>query len=218
MEKIIFWNVDTQYDFMRDDDSYRGKLAVPGARDIEENLLRLTQHARENNYGVINTADWHIWGDAEISREPNFVSTYPMHCERETLGAKFVPATDPFNPYVIDCRDGKYEEDKVRTERNIVLYKNQFDAFAGNKLTKEVVNLKNPNSVIVYGVALNVCDDFAIMGNIEAGRKVYAVLDAMKDLPHLAQTPLATNLVLEKWKANKVRFVTTKDVLEGRLK
>ena len=30
--KTIFWNVDTQYDFMRDDESFKGGLPVSGAR------------------------------------------------------------------------------------------------------------------------------------------------------------------------------------------
>lgn len=217
MEKIIFWNVDTQYDFMRNDESFKGALPVPGAREIEGNLAKLTKCAFEKGYHVINTADWHIWGDEEISKEPNFVTTYPMHCEKGTRGAKFVPVTEPRRPYIIDCRDESYDRDRVINARNVVLYKNKFDAFAGNSLTQEVGRLKNPKKVVVYGVALNVCDDFAVMGNIREGRKVYAVLDAMKDLPHLKGTPLDTEAVLQKWKDANVRFVTTKDVLEGRL-
>lgn len=215
--KTLFWNVDTQYDFMRDDESHRGALAVPDARSIEGNLAKLTDFARDNGYHIINTADWHIPSDPEISERPNLQTTYPMHCERNTRGAEFVPATRPINPYIINCRGGAYGVKEMEEEREIVVYKNEFDAFTGNTLTKTLVDIKNPDRVIVYGVALNVCDDYAVMGNVREGREVYAVLDAMKDLPHLAGTPLDTERVLNKWKASGVKFVNTKDVLEDRL-
>lgn len=210
--KTLFWNVDTQKDFMFEN----GKLAVPDAMQIVPNLRALTNYAAENGYTVMNTADWHVRGDAEISNKPDFATTYPMHCEKDTEGAKFILATTPKNPYVIDCREGTYDPGKLNTERNLVLYKNKFDAFTGNDLTGEVVGQLNPDKVVVYGVALNVCVDQAVMGNVQAGREVYAVTDAMKDLPGLPGE-LATEAVLDKWRANNVRFVTTKDVLENKL-
>ncbi len=42
---LIFWNVDTQYDFMRPD----GKLYVQDAEQIEPNLEYLTRLAAERN-------------------------------------------------------------------------------------------------------------------------------------------------------------------------
>ena len=45
MAKTIFWDVDTQYDFMMRD----GKLYVQGAEGIARNLKALTEFAREND-------------------------------------------------------------------------------------------------------------------------------------------------------------------------
>ena len=75
--KTIFWNVDTQYDFMRDDSSFKGALAVPGAKSIEKNLKKLTDFARENEYQIVNTADYMTEEvmDLMIERETYFVPT-----------------------------------------------------------------------------------------------------------------------------------------------
>ena len=51
--KTLFWNVDTQYDFMRNDDSFKGALPVEGARSIEGNLAKLTSYAREHGYQIL---------------------------------------------------------------------------------------------------------------------------------------------------------------------
>ena len=41
MARVLFWDVDTQYDFMRAD----GKLYVPDAERLIPNLKRLTDYA-----------------------------------------------------------------------------------------------------------------------------------------------------------------------------
>ena len=216
--KKIFWNVDTQYDFMRDDESFKGALPVPNARGIEDNLAKLTKYAKQNEIYVVNTADWHTLEDDEIDAEnPNFVDTYPPHCMANTRGAEYVPATRPENLYRLTRDAKKIDTKKLREAGNLVIEKYKFDVFAGNPLAAKAINILNPDKIIIYGVALNACNDFAVMGNIERGRTVYAIIDAMKDLPDLAGTPLDIEKVLEKWKNAGVNFTTTKNILEDRI-
>ncbi len=61
--KTIFWNVDTQVDFMNKD----GKLYVQGAEEIKPNLKRLTDLAEKYKITVINTGDYHNKTSKEIS-------------------------------------------------------------------------------------------------------------------------------------------------------
>ena len=103
--KTIFWNVDTQYDFMRPD----GKLPVKDANLIEPNLKKLTEFAEKNNYQVVNTADWHNSKSEEISDNPNYRTTFPQHCMIRTEGAEFIQATKPKDPYMIDWQDDKID-------------------------------------------------------------------------------------------------------------
>lgn len=199
--KTIFWNVDTQYDFMR----ANGKLPIPEAMGIEKNLEKLTLLAKEKNLQVVNTADLHEKTSKELSDNPDFVNTFPEHCMDKTPGADFVSATDPENPYVIDWRDKDFDAEKVRNTRNIVLYKDAFDIFAGNKYADQVVDVIKPDRAIVYGVATNVCVDFAVRGLLERNVEVYVPIDAIKELPNL---PLPYNI----WQRDGAVLTTADEV------
>lgn len=212
-EKLIFWNVDTQYDFMRNDENYKGKLPVKGAILIEENLLMITKYAENYKIIVINTGDWHTKKSKEISNKPDFITKFPKHCLIGTLGAEFVPATKP-NPketYVIDWRDKDFDKNKALSNRNIVLYKDEFDAFTGSPHTEELVRLINPKKAVIYGVATNVCVDYAVKGLLERKVDIYVPLDAIKELPNMP-------LPYKEWEARGAKLITTKDILEGKIK
>lgn len=205
--KTIFWNVDTQKDFMRDDESFKGALAIPGARGIEGNLGVLTRLAGARGIQVVNTADWHTPDDAELSDEPDFDNTFPPHCLAETEGAGYVLATQPEDPYKIDWRQETFDREEVLGRRNLILYKNRFDVFAGNPHTGAVVDAINPDRVIVYGVATNVCVDCAVQGLLERGVEVYVPTDAIKELPNRP-------LPLDGWVKKGAKLITTDRVEE----
>jgi nicotinamidase/pyrazinamidase len=202
----IFWNVDTQYDFMRDDESHKGLLPVPGARGIEGNLERMTKIAKDYDLKVVNTADFHLPTSKEISRTPDYKTTFPAHCLVGTKGADYVPATQPVDAYAIGWWEDGFDDSQVRGSRNIILYKDAFDVFAGNPHADRVVNLLDPQRVIVYGVATNVCVDQAVQGLYARGKEVYVVKDAIKELPHLSLEE-----TLKGW-VGKATLITTESV------
>ncbi|MBW2993487.1 hypothetical protein KY317_02845, partial [Candidatus Woesearchaeota archaeon] len=139
--KKIFWNVDTQYDFMRNDESFEGALPIENAREIENNLERLTKFAEEKKIKTINTGDWHTPDSEEISDKPDYITKFPPHCLIETKGAEYVPATNPKNPYAIDWRDETFDADKVKTQQNIILYKDAFNIFEGSPHADNVLEI-----------------------------------------------------------------------------
>ena len=198
--KTIFWNVDTQYDFMRAE----GKLYVQGAESIEGNLEKLTKLAEERNIQVVNTADWHTKKTKEISKTPDYINTFSEHCMAGTRGAEYIPATKPDNAYKIRWWQKSFNEEKVKSSRNIILYKDKFDVFTGTPHADGVFRIIKPDRAIVYGVATNVCVDFAVMGLLERGIEVYVPTDAIKELPNL---PLQE--VLYKWKKNGAKLIKT---------
>lgn len=203
--KTIFWNVDTQYDFMRDDASFKGNLPIPLARGIEQNLADLTLIAKENKIQVVNTADWHNEKSEEISENPDFIKTFPKHCLMNTKGAEFVPATTPENPYKVDWQKKEFDENEILLRRNIILYKDKFDVFAGNPNTEKILEIIKPDRAIVYGVATNVCVDFAVRGLLERKIEVYVPLDAIKELPNLP-------LPYDDWKKKGAKLIYLGDV------
>ncbi len=212
--KTIFWNVDTQYDFMRDDDSFRGALPIPGAREIEPNLEMLTQYAVKNRLQIVNTADFHTPDSEELSEEPDFMTTFPPHCLRGTKGAEFIPATTPKlttlrAQYAIDWREERLKEFYLERQTDIIIHKDKFDVFTGNPHTERVLEILNPDRAVVYGVATNVCVDYAVRGLLERGIEVYVPTDAIKELPGL---PLEETL--RAWQDSGAKLVTVDDIVK----
>ena len=180
----LFAAIDLQEDFLSPD----GKLYIPGSETIRPNLLRLTKLARERNIKVINTGDWHTISDPEISEKPDYKTTFPMHCKMGSTGAEFIEETDPKNDsygyFTINLNQKiDLNMQKLGNQRNIVIYKNKFDVFEGNALTKDVIKNLGPKTVIVYGVAMEICVNFAIQGLIKMGLSVGVVKDAIWGLP-----------------------------------
>jgi len=179
--KILFWNVDTQFDFINP----QGKLYVPGAETIIGNLEKITNLARQENIRVINTADYHNPDSGEISKTPDFINTFPEHCMAGSVGAEFINETKPDAPAIIDLsKDIQFFSDiEIYKSRNIVIRKDVFDVFSGNNNTDRLLNFFKPETVIVYGVTTNICVDYAVAGLVERVRNVYVVTDAIKELP-----------------------------------
>src|SRR5437899_5190182 len=93
---VIFWDVDTQVDFMHQD----GKLYVPDAESIIPNLKRLTDYAHAHGVRIVASADDHVPGHRELSATPDFRETFPLHCMRGTPGQKKIPETALRTPLV----------------------------------------------------------------------------------------------------------------------
>src|SRR5438552_8283935 len=98
MARVIFWDVDTQYDFMKAD----GKLYVPDAEHVIANLRRLSDFAHGHGIRVIASADDHVMGHPEISEHPDWQSTFPPHCLRGPPGQSRIPETALRNRSFID--------------------------------------------------------------------------------------------------------------------
>ena len=205
--KTIFWNVDTQYDFMRSDESFKGALAIQGARIIEGNLARLTELAKVKRLKVVNTADWHKRDSPELSDNPDFINTFPPHCLQYTKGAEFVSATNPQDSYKIGWEQGDLNLEEIMRKRNVTIYKDKFDVFTGNPKTEQIVRAINPDRVIVYGVATNVCVDCAVRGLLERKIQTYVPTDAIKELPNLP-------LPYESWQRKGAVLTTTDEIYE----
>lgn len=200
---LLFWNVDTQIDFM---EPY-GKLYAPGAEKIKPALNQLTVFAAQNNIQVVSTADFHYPDSAELSAEPDFVNTFPEHCMADTKGAEYVAETTPSNPAIFDWNKDYFSLDEVKTSRNVVIRKDAFDVFTGNPYTDKIVEIIAPEKVVVYGVTTNVCVNDAVIGLAKRVGKVYVVEDAIKELPNIP-------LPFETWEKLGVKLITSSQLDE----
>jgi nicotinamidase/pyrazinamidase len=204
--KRILWDVDTQVDFMHPD----GKLYVPGAEDAAPAMNRLVAAARAGGIPHIASADDHELTDPEIvaADEADFVNTFPPHCLRGTRGADKVAETDqddplplglvPFPPGLIPGL--------IAGRREFLLLKKNFNVFT-NPNAEPLLEALDPDEVVLFGVATDVCDDAAILGLLQRGRKVLFVEDAARGLDE-DRVAACTSV----WRARGVEFTSVEDV------
>ncbi|WP_297098639.1 isochorismatase family cysteine hydrolase [uncultured Draconibacterium sp.] len=200
-EKLIFWNVDTQVDFVEPG----GKLYVEGAEKIKPLWQQITDFAKQKNIRVVNTADFHYPESAELSDNPDFVNTFPQHCMANTAGAEYVAETQPEDAVEFDW-DKDYDSfDAVESARNTVIRKDAFDVFAGNPYTDNILQMLSPETVVVYGVTTNVCVNDAVVGLSKRVKRVIVLKDAIKELPNIP-------LPFEEWEKLGVEMMTFEDL------
>jgi nicotinamidase/pyrazinamidase len=197
---VILWDVDTQVDFMLPD----GKLYVPGAEQTVPAMNRLVAAARAAGIVHVASADDHELTDDEISEQPDFEQTYPPHCLRGTRGARKIPETEQEEPVPITLE--RLPECYLEG-REFLLLKKSFDVFT-NPNTDRLLERLDPDEIIVFGVATDVCDDAAIRGFLQRGRKVRFVEDAARGLDD-ARVKACTAA----WREQKVDFTTVGEVI-----
>ena len=208
---VIFWDVDTQHDFMDPD----GKLYVKGAELIKPKLEQLTTYAHAHRIQIVASSDDHELEHAEISATPDFRETFPPHCMRGTKGAEKIPETQLQSPMIIEPEPIPHEALVRRLashESDVLLRKHRFDVFS-NPNTTTVIEAWDPTEIVLYGVTLDYCVRYALDGLIDVGiPTIHLVLDATKPI-----VPEAVDALVAKWKKQDVRIVTTDDVGCGRI-
>ena len=208
---VIFWDVDTQHDFMDPD----GALYVNGAELIEPKLAQLTKYAHAHGIPIVASSDDHELEHAEISAVPDYKETFPPHCMRGTRGAEKISETTLVSPMIIEPAPIPHEALVRRLsshEGDVLLRKHRFDVFS-NPNTATVIEAWDPTEIVIYGVTLDYCVRYAIDGLIDVGiPTIHLVLDATKPI-----VPEAVDVLVAGWKQQDVRIVTTDDVVCGRI-
>lgn len=206
---LLFWDVDTQVDFIRPD----GKLYVPGAERIVPNLKRLTDYAHAHGIQIVASADDHAAGHRELSDHPDFRETFPEHCMHGTPGQKKIPETALKDPLVVEpaAQDAAALAKRVAAHQgDVLLNKQWFDVFT-NANTDVVIGALKPRTIVLYGVATDVCNKYALEGLMARHPEVrlFAVQDAMR-----AIDPDAQQHLLRQWAEEGVRIVDTSEITE----
>jgi nicotinamidase-related amidase len=131
-----------------------------------------------------------------------------------TPGQEKIDATKPRNPLWIESRKCDEAELSRRVKEHdgeIIFKKQKFDVFS-NPNVDAVLDILKPEHIVVYGVALDVCNAYAIEGFLKRGRyKISLVEDATKPI----NIERAKELI-EKWKSEDVQILTTEEVIMAR--
>ncbi len=170
---IVFWEVDTQADFMLPG----GKLYVPGAQRLLPKIRRLTDAVRQGRVFLVSHGCYHTKDDPEFK-------TFPPHCIKGTPGSAFVPEAltekvvivpnEPTAALPQDLLSGNYQQ--------ILLEKQTLDIFESSHAEELLKRFEADTEFVVFGVVTEYCVRFAAKGLLERGRRVSLVQDAIETL------------------------------------
>jgi len=95
----------------------------------------------------------------------------------------------------------------IAGRREILLLKKNFNVFT-NPHTVPLLDALDPESIVVFGVATDVCNNAAILGFLDRGRRVRFVEDASRGLDEVRVA--ACTAV---WRERGVEFTNAEEVI-----
>jgi nicotinamidase/pyrazinamidase len=196
-QKVIFWEVDAQADFMLPG----SRLYVPGAEKIVPNLKRLVDAAAETGVFLVSSGDAHPENDPEFQR-------FPPHCLRGTPGARIIPEGLTKNPLTIPNDPSRKLPGDILDAPQVVLEKQTLDVFDNAHASELVERLGADTEYVVFGVVTEYCVRCAAKGLLERGRKVSVVEDAIETL-----NPADGRRALDELQRLGARLITTSEAL-----
>lgn len=172
------------------------ELPVPGALDVVPNVNRLLALPWAR---IDASQDWHPLGHCSFLGQRD--NLYPPHCVAGTPGAEFLPGLDTARFQTI-WRKG-FERD-----RDAYAITAQHPAFI------DLLRASRIGTVVIAGVALNICCFFTAQDLRKAGFDVWMVEDASAgiDIPTAC---LFQAKAKEEAQAGGVRYVTVAEVIAG---
>jgi len=183
-DKTIFWEVDTQADFMLP----KGKLYVPGAERLLPNIQRLTNAARENKVFLVSHGCYHVPDDPEFA-------AFPPHCLQATPGADFVPEALTEKVLRIPNNPNATIPEDLSPYQQILLEKQTLDIFQSRHADTLLQRLPADANYVVFGVVTEYCVRLAAKGLLARGRRVSIVQDAIKTLSDKAAQDTTAELL-----------------------
>jgi nicotinamidase/pyrazinamidase len=168
---VVFWEVDTQADFMLPG----GKLYVPGAERLLPNIRKLTNAARQGRVFLVSHGCYHAKDDPEFQ-------TFPPHCIKGTEGAAFVPEALTDKVVVVPNDSSAVVPKDLSPYQQILFEKQTLDIFASRHANKFMKRFGDDVEFVVFGVVTEYCVRLAAKGLLDRGRRVSVVEDAIATL------------------------------------
>lgn len=203
--KTIFFDVDTQEDFIKKD----GALPVPDAEALRPNLKKLTDYALQNEITIIGSVDRHSGDDPELARNGG---PFPDHCMDGTKGQKKIRETITQDTIFVENRGCSVTDyDAVLKHQQIILEKQAYNVETNSSFAR-LLRYAKPDHAVVYGVATDYCVKATVLGLRKLGMKTYVVMDAIQAVN---VQPDDGKKALEDMVNAEARIIRTEEVIGG---
>ena len=180
-QDTIFWDVDTQFDFL----CPTGRLYVPGAERIVDTVSEIRRFALTNGFSLVADVDWHRPSNPEISDQPDFKTTFPPHCMAGEPGSERVGYLGDVPIDYVQVQDVTMDHLRrivAEDQFHLVLRKDTVNVFE-YPVADRLIELIRPRQVAVFGVALDFCVYYVTRGlAAHRGIDVFLLKDATQGL------------------------------------
>ena len=194
---VVFWEVDTQADFMLPG----GKLYVPGAEKRIAQMKRLVDAARAGKVFLISSTDQHATDDPEFQR-------FPAHCVRGTSGAEILPELAAEKLFRIPNEKNFSIPSNLDDFQQVVIEKQTLDVFDNPNTERLVARFPREAEFVVFGVVTEFCVNLAAKGLLDRGCRVALVTDAIETIE-----PREGERTLSELARQGARLITTDEAL-----
>lgn len=207
MAGTILWDVDTQIDFVEPG----GKLYFAGAEEAKPAMARLVEAARAAGLVHVASTDQHELTDPEISEQPDYDSTWPPHCLLGTRGAEKIAETKQLDPLPLPLlpMPPAILRRLLEGRSEVLIPKKQYDPFT-NPNAEVLLDALDPDEIVLFGVATDICDDATVRALLRRGRRVTFVEDAARGVDE-ARVAACTAA----WREGGVRFAGVEEVIDS---
>lgn len=197
MRNVVFWDVDTQVDFIEP----TGKLYVSGAEKVKASLAYLTEMGaiRGRLSGSV---------DAHKPDDPEFAE-WPEHCVYGTPGVHKVPESIVEGIlFVPSVKLSSEQLSEVVAYEGQVIFEKQDADVRTNSNVMSFMDLIRPKIIVIYGVVTEICVNLAVdFFACDLGCTTVVVVDAIKEIDLLK-----ADSCMAEWKAVGVDMLRTRDV------
>lgn len=208
-----------------------------GAEERLPNIFALHNFAVKNGWRVLGSVDRHFYEDAELIRNQGGV--FQDHCMNGTQGQLRLKELEPQKDVYIRAKDGPLMGVRIYTENELkeylkhdvhIIFEKQSYDVGTNPNFKEALKLlvkSGLKRMIFDGFGTDYCDLAAVLktakirDELKAMLEIYVVTDAIEevDIDFTGKIdPDFGKKALEQMVAVGAKLVTTKDVLEERVK
>lgn len=241
--KTAVYEVDVQNDF-----SYRiGTLFVHanksekvdsyGAEEMLPNIFAIHNFAEKNNWRILGSVDRHFYEDAELIRNKGGI--FQDHCMNGTAGQLRLKELEPQKDIYIRSKDGPLMpvriynqaelEKYIDSGMHIIFEKQNYDVDTNPNFKPAIKQILNNevNNIVFNGFATDYCVRAAVLATakyrdeFKADLGIYVVTDAIEEVDIDFTGKIDPNFgkkALEEMANSGVKFITTKQVLERRMK